>query len=78
VGVGAQGQVPLSVLRLRWAHTRASPHQPRKDIIQDASEVINKALNGEGAQSEREKHGACRGLGLVWRSTGMGPPQSQY
>ena len=53
-------------------------HQLRKDIIQDASEVVNKALNGEGTQSEREKHGECRGLGLARRSMGMCPLQSQY
>ena len=29
VGAEAQGQVPLSVLRLQWAHTRASPYQPQ-------------------------------------------------
>lgn len=56
-------------------------HQVRKDLSQDPSEAVNKVLNGEGADSEREKPWAVQGpgVGMEKLSEGpLGPSQSQH
>lgn len=56
-------------------------HQIRKDLSQDPSEVVQKVLNGEGANSEREKPWAVQGPGVGMEKLSeesLGPSQSQH